>query len=57
MDAPSLEVQAGLFEIKPGDPGTLAAVAVAIMAAALLAGLVPALRATRVDPLIAIRQD
>jgi putative ABC transport system permease protein len=46
-----------LFEIKPGDPSTLAAVAVLIMVTALVAGLVPALRATRVDPLTAIRQD
>jgi putative ABC transport system permease protein len=46
-----------LFEITPGDPSTLVAVAVLIMATALVAGLVPALRATRVDPLVAIRQD
>ena len=48
---------AALFEIKPGDPATFAVVAMVIMAAALAAGLVPALRATRVDPLTAIRQD
>ena len=46
-----------LFEIKPGDPSTLTAVAVLIMVTALVAGLVPAFRATRVDPLAAIRQD
>jgi len=46
-----------LFEIKPGDPSTLTAVAVLIMVTALVAGLVPAFRATRVDPLAAIRED
>jgi putative ABC transport system permease protein len=46
-----------LFEIKPSDPATLAAVAALIMGTAFVAGLVPALRATRVDPLTAIRQD
>jgi putative ABC transport system permease protein len=50
-------LESALFEIKPGDPGTLAAVAVILMACALAAGLLPALRATRVDPLAAIRQD
>jgi ABC-type antimicrobial peptide transport system permease subunit len=46
-----------LFQIRPGDPGTLAAVAILIMATAFLAGLVPALRATRVDPLVALRHE
>ena len=50
-------LETALFEIKPGDPETLAAVAALIMATALVAGFVPALRATRVDPLVALRQD
>jgi putative ABC transport system permease protein len=50
-------LETALFEIKPGDPATFAAVAVLIMATAFSAGFVPALRATRVDPLVAIRQD
>jgi ABC-type antimicrobial peptide transport system permease subunit len=50
-------LETALFEIKPGDPGTLAAVGALIMATALVAGLVPALRATRVDPLLAIRHE
>jgi len=50
-------LETALFEIKPGDPETLAAVAALIMATALFAGSVPALRATRVDPLVALRQD
>jgi putative ABC transport system permease protein len=50
-------LETALFEIKPGDPSTLAAVAILIMATAFIASLVPALRATRVDPLAALRQD
>ena len=50
-------LETALFEIKPGDPTTLAVVAVLIMSSALVAGLVPALRATRVDPLVAMRHE
>jgi len=50
-------LETALFEIKPGDPSTLAAVAILIMSTAFIASLVPALRATRVDPLAALRQD
>jgi len=50
-------LQTALFEIEPSDPGTFAAVAGLIMAAALAAGAVPALRATRIDPLAAIRHE
>ncbi|HUQ83151.1 MAG TPA: ABC transporter permease [Gemmatimonadaceae bacterium] len=46
-----------LFEVKPNDPATLAAVAVLVLATAAVAALVPARRATRVDPLIALRSD
>jgi predicted permease len=46
-----------LFEIRPADPLTFAAVAVIIVAAALAAGWVPARRATRVDPMVALRHD
>jgi len=46
-----------LFEVKPGDPATFAAVAGAMVAVALLAGALPAVRATRVDPLIALRHE
>jgi putative ABC transport system permease protein len=50
-------LQTALFEIEPSDPGTFATVAGLIMAAALAAGAVPALRATRIDPLAAIRHE
>jgi ABC-type lipoprotein release transport system permease subunit len=46
-----------LFEIAPTDPATFTAVALMIFGAAILAGLIPARRATRVDPLIALRHE
>jgi ABC-type antimicrobial peptide transport system permease subunit len=44
-----------LYGVSPVDPPTLATVAVLLLAVATAAGLVPALRATRVDPLAALR--
>jgi predicted permease len=46
-----------LFEVKPGDPMTYAGVTLMIGLVSLAASFVPALRATKVDPLIALRQD
>lgn len=46
-----------LFETTPTDPTTFAAVTIAIFVAALAAGWVPARRATRVDPLVALRRE
>jgi ABC-type antimicrobial peptide transport system permease subunit len=46
-----------LFEVSPMDPATYAAVCVSLAAAAMLASYVPALRATRVNPVTALRAE
>jgi putative ABC transport system permease protein len=46
-----------LFEVRPTDPGTYAAVAVFLAMVAVLAGLMPARRAASVDPLAALRYE
>ena len=46
-----------LFEVSPRDPAVLAVVAVALGATGVLASLFPALRATRVDPIVALRSE
>ena len=46
-----------LFDVRPNDPATLAGVAALITAVAAVASLVPAFRATRVDPLVALKDE
>lgn len=53
----STSVQAFLFDIRSGDPRIFALAAVVLTIAALAASGVPARRAARVDPLIALRAE
>jgi putative ABC transport system permease protein len=46
-----------LYEIAPRDPATLAAAATALLAVSLGAALVPAIRASRTDPLVVLREE
>jgi putative ABC transport system permease protein len=46
-----------LFEVKPTDPTTFMAVALILATTGIIAGLLPARRATRVDPVVALRWE
>ena len=46
-----------LYNVHPNDPGTFVAVAALLLVVALAACSVPALRAVRVDPLVALRSE
>jgi putative ABC transport system permease protein len=46
-----------LFEVKPLDPGTYAAVVAVVLAATAGASLLPARRASRLDPMTVLRQE
>jgi predicted permease len=50
-------VESFLFDTQPNDPGTLALAGVVLLSAAILAGYAPARRASRIDPLAALRQE
>ncbi|MGC2660936.1 MAG: ABC transporter permease [Bryobacteraceae bacterium] len=50
-------VRSFLFEIQPNDPLTLALACVILLSATILAGYAPARRASRIDPVAALRHE
>jgi macrolide transport system ATP-binding/permease protein len=50
-------VESFLFEVKPNSPASLAGAVAILLSAVLLAGYVPAKKASRIDPMIAVRHE
>lgn len=46
-----------LYRVSPADPASILGAAVFLSVVAMLASLIPALRATRIDPIVALRQE
>jgi predicted permease len=46
-----------LYDVTPGDPSVFAVLALMVLGVTLLAGYIPARRATRVDPMITLRAE
>jgi ABC-type antimicrobial peptide transport system permease subunit len=50
-------LQTLLFDVKPTDPLTFGALTILLAGVALLASFIPARRASRIDPLLALRHE
>jgi predicted permease len=50
-------IEALLFGVRPHDPGTFALVAAIVVGVGLVATVIPAWRATRVDPIVTLRSE
>ncbi len=50
-------IRSFLYDVSPADPGTLVSMALFLGAVALCAGLIPAVRAGRTDPAVALREE
>ena len=46
-----------LFQVSPNDPATVVGVALLLLLAAMVASYVPARRAARVEPVVALRPE
>ncbi len=55
--AASKLVESFLFGIKPDDPLSIAAAIVVLVSAAVIAGYAPARRASKIDPMVALRHE
>jgi ABC-type antimicrobial peptide transport system permease subunit len=55
--ASSRFIESFLFAMKPNDPRALTLAIAILLSAALVAGYAPARRASRIDPMVALREE
>jgi ABC-type antimicrobial peptide transport system permease subunit len=55
--SPTRYIESELFGLAPGDPVAISGAAVVLLGVAAVAGYLPARRASRVDPMIALRYE